>query len=91
MIKKDILVLGKDPTQRLDVMTITAEAEYSINFWKSQRKFCLHYNESKSFLFVNALRMYQYKAKDVFLSNQKCEIQPTVINLHPNEYSQELH
>ena len=85
------MVLGKDPTQRLDVMTITAEAEYSINFWKLQRKFCLHYNESKSFLFVNALRMYQYKAKDVFLSNQKCEIQPTVINLHPNEYSQELH
>ena len=25
------------------------------------------------------------------LSNQTCEIQPTVINLHPNEYSQELH
>ena len=25
------------------------------------------------------------------LSNQKCEIQPTLINLHPNEYSQDLH
>ena len=25
--------------------------------------------------------------KHVSLSNQKCEIQPTVINLHPNEYS----
>ena len=25
------------------------------------------------------------------LSNQKCEIQPTLINLHLNEYSQELH
>ena len=25
------------------------------------------------------------------LSNQKCEIQPTLINLHPNEYNQELH
>ena len=24
------------------------------------------------------------------LSNQTCEIHPTVINLHPNEYSQEL-
>ena len=24
------------------------------------------------------------------LRNQKCEIQPTLINLHPNEYSQEL-
>ena len=27
----------------------------------------------------------------VSLSNQKCEIQPTLINLHPNEYSQEFH
>ena len=29
--------------------------------------------------------------KCVSLSNQKCEIQPTLINLHPNEYSQEFH
>ena len=27
----------------------------------------------------------------VSLSNQKCLIQPTLINLHPNEYSQEFH
>ena len=27
----------------------------------------------------------------VSLSNQKCEIQPILINLHPNEYSQEFH
>ena len=29
--------------------------------------------------------------KCMSLSNQKCEIQPTLINLHPNEYSQELY
>ena len=29
--------------------------------------------------------------KCVSLSNQKRMIQPTLINLHPNEYSQELH
>ena len=29
--------------------------------------------------------------KCVSLSNQKCMIQPTFINLHPNEYSQEFH
>ena len=29
--------------------------------------------------------------KCILLSNQKCEIQPTFINLHPNEYSQEFH
>ena len=28
--------------------------------------------------------------KCVSLNNQKCEIQPTLINLHPNEYSQDL-
>ena len=29
--------------------------------------------------------------KCVYLSNKKCEIQPTFINLHPNEYSQAFH
>ena len=29
--------------------------------------------------------------KCISLSNQKCEVQPTLINLHPDEYSQELH
>ena len=29
--------------------------------------------------------------KYVSLSNQKCEIQHTLINLHPNEYSQEFY
>ena len=27
----------------------------------------------------------------VLLSNQKCMIQPTLINLHQNQYSQEFH
>ena len=27
----------------------------------------------------------------MLLSNQKCMTQPALINLHPNEYSQELH
>ena len=29
--------------------------------------------------------------KCVSLSNQKCMIQPTLVNLHPNEQKQELH
>ena len=29
--------------------------------------------------------------KCVSISNQKCKIQPTLINLHPNEYSQEFY
>ena len=31
---KDILILGKDPTQGLDDTVLTAEAQYSINFSK---------------------------------------------------------
>ena len=29
--------------------------------------------------------------KCISLSNQKCEIQLSLINLHPNEYSQKIH
>ena len=29
--------------------------------------------------------------KRVLLNNKKCKIQPTLTNLHPNEYSQELY
>ena len=29
---KDILILGKGPTQGLDDTTLTAEAKYSVNF-----------------------------------------------------------
>ena len=48
---KDILILGKGPTQGLNGTKFTAEAEYSINFLRSQRKFglSLHYNGSNSF------------------------------------------
>ena len=32
IIKKDILILGKGPTQELEDPTLTLEPEYSINF-----------------------------------------------------------
>ena len=38
--KKDILVLGKGPTQRLE-STLTAEKMSSINFTVTKKKFCL--------------------------------------------------
>ena len=38
--KKDILVLGKGPTQGLE-HTLTAEKMYSINFTVTKKKFCL--------------------------------------------------
>ena len=66
IIKKDILILGKGLTQRPYNTTLTAEAEYSINFTKQEKKFCLSllYNGSNSYLLVNAAKIYQFKAKD---------------------------
>ena len=40
-------------------------------------------------LFINVVNASTH-TKCVSLSNQKCEIQPTFINLYPNEYIQEL-
>ena len=31
------------------------------------------------------------RPKCISLSNQKCMVQPTLINLHPNEYGQQFH
>ena len=63
---KNILVLGEGSTQHLDNSTITAETKYSINFTKSGQRFVLslHCNGSNSFLFFNAVKMYQFKVKD---------------------------
>ena len=64
--EKDTLILGEGPTQELDNTTLTAEAEYPINFTQSGKRFVLslHYNGSNSFLFVNATKIYQFKAKN---------------------------
>ena len=63
--KKDILVLGRGPTQALEC-TFTAEKMYSINFTVTKKKFCLslHYNGRNSYLFVNGTEIIKFKAKD---------------------------
>ena len=63
--KKDILVLGKGPTQGLE-HTLTAEKMYSINFTATRQKICLslHYNRANSYLFVNGTEIYKFRAKD---------------------------
>ena len=63
--KKDILILGKGPTQGLE-HTLTAEKLYSINFTKKGTKFCLslQYNGANSYLFVNGKEIIKFKAKD---------------------------
>ena len=62
----DILIRGEGPTQGLDDTPLTAEAKYPINFTQLRKRFVLslHYNGSNSFLFVNATKISQLKAKD---------------------------
>ena len=59
--KKDILILGKGPTQELE-HAHSAEKMYSIIFTK-KKKFCssLHYNGADSYLFVNGTEIIQFK------------------------------
>ena len=63
--KKDILVLGRGPTQGSESI-LTAEKMYSINFTVTKKKFCLslHYNRAYSYLFVNGTEIVKFKAKD---------------------------
>ena len=48
------------------ILQLISKADFSINSSKSQRKFCssVHFNGSNTFLFVNATKIYQFKAKD---------------------------
>ena len=63
--KKDILVLGRGPTQGLE-HTLTAGKMYSINFTVRNIKFCLslHYNGANSYLFMKGVEIYKFKAND---------------------------
>ena len=64
---KNILVLGKDFVQGIDNTTIYAEKFYSINFTKTNTKFCLslHCDGASSYLFVNGTEIHKFKAKIV--------------------------
>ena len=63
---KDILILGKGPTQGLGEHSLTAEKMYSVNFTDHRKKYCLslHYNGANSYLFVNGTEIIKFKAKD---------------------------
>ena len=62
---KDILILGEGPTQGLNDTTLTAEAIYPINLTQPNKRFILslYYNGNNSFLFVNAAKIDQFRAK----------------------------
>ena len=67
--EKDILILGKGLTQRLDEHSLTAEKNYSINFTLTKKKFCLslHYNVANSYLFVNGAELLNLKQRMIKL------------------------
>ena len=90
---KDILILGEGPMQELDYITLTPEAIYPINFTEPNKRFDLMFELVKK-IFIGLLTDIVSASNHknfVLLNNQKCMIQPTFINLHPNEYSQEFH
>ena len=64
--KQNILILGKDTIQGLSEHLLSAEKMYSINFSKTNTKFCLslHYNGANSYLFVNGIEIHKFTAKD---------------------------
>ena len=63
--KKDILILGKGPTQAME-HTLSAEKMYSINFTEHNKKLflSLHYNGANSYLFANDTEIHKFKTKD---------------------------
>ena len=65
LIKKDILVLAKGPTQGLENI-LTAKEMCPINLTATKNKFCLslHYNGASSYLFVNGKEIEKFKGKD---------------------------
>ena len=77
---KDILILGRGPTQGLGEHSLIAEKMYSVNFTLTKKKFCLslHYNGANSYLFVNGTKIifpiFQYFSRNDFniLANPLC-------------------
>ena len=64
--RKDILILGRGPTQGLREHSLSAEKMYSINFAKVNTKFylSLHYDGANSYFFVNGTEIHKFTAKD---------------------------
>ena len=69
--RKDILILGKGPTQGIENTALTAEAIYPINFAKPNKRFVLRlcYNRNNNVLLVNAKKVYKFKAIDSEIKN----------------------
>ena len=67
---KDVLVLGRGLTQKIDDTTIHVEKMNSPNFTIANRTFCLslHYKVDDSYLSVNGKEVITFKAKNQSVS-----------------------
>ena len=74
--KNNFLVLGEAAAFGINGSFISSRTNFSINFSKSNTKFCLslHYNADDSYLFVNGKEIFKFKAnnKNVNFSTQFC-------------------
>ena len=63
---KYIFIFVERSTQGLDNTTLMAKAKYPVSFMQPNEIFVLslHYSEINSFLFVNATKIYHFKAKN---------------------------
>ena len=61
---KDILIFCEGPRQVLYDTALIAKAKYSTNFIQPRKRFVLSLCYSNCSLFVNAAKLYQFKAKD---------------------------
>ena len=63
---KNILILGKGPTQGLSEHSLSAEKMYSINFTKVDTKFCLslHYNGANIYFFGKGAEIHKFTVED---------------------------
>ena len=54
------------PTTRVTLTALAAEKQYSVTFTEQQKKCCLsfYYNGVNSYLFVNGIEIYKFRAKD---------------------------
>ena len=62
--QKDTLILGKGLINGLNDTTLNAEKEYAVNFTEQQNNIwlSLYYNRVNSYLFVNNVEVYKFKA-----------------------------
>ena len=80
--KKNILILGKGSTQRLNDTTLTSEAEYPLTLMSSNRNLSLilNYNGVNSCLFVNGVEICIFKDSEI-------NVVPLCLGIVPKDFS----